>query len=273
MRNTTMGSAALDYLPCRYGTSKLLFRGPRRDLSKPYVAFIGGSETYGKFLPAPFAQQVEEDIGATCVNLGCLSAGIDVFLHDPFVPDAAAKAQVTVIQVLGAQNMSNRLYTVHPRRNDRFVEATRMLQTMYRDVDFAGVHFTGHLLKHLHKISPERFEMVVDELQTAWQARMRSFLSRIPGRVVLLWFAAHRPEDQRLFQTGDPFLVSRDMIEGLRDMVTDIVEVVPSPEALAAGTDGMVFSQAEVPAAREMMGPASHEEAATALKAALRPML
>ena len=41
---------ALDYFPCRYGRSRVLFRGPRRPLDVPYVAFLGGTETYGRFL-------------------------------------------------------------------------------------------------------------------------------------------------------------------------------------------------------------------------------
>ncbi len=49
-----LGQAALDYYPCRYGASKLLFRGPRRRLQGDYVAFLGGTETYGKFIETPF---------------------------------------------------------------------------------------------------------------------------------------------------------------------------------------------------------------------------
>ena len=30
------GDGALDYFPCRYGKSKLMFRGPRRRLEAPY---------------------------------------------------------------------------------------------------------------------------------------------------------------------------------------------------------------------------------------------
>lgn len=34
MTYDALGAGALDYLPCRYGTSKLLFRGPRRPVKK-----------------------------------------------------------------------------------------------------------------------------------------------------------------------------------------------------------------------------------------------
>ena len=53
------GETSLDYLPCRYGRSKLLFRGPRRDLTAPYAAVLGGGETYGKYVARPFPALVE----------------------------------------------------------------------------------------------------------------------------------------------------------------------------------------------------------------------
>ena len=116
----TMGPGALDYLPCRYGSSKLVFRGPRRELGQPFVAFVGSSETYGKFIKEPFPALVEQQLGRACVNFGLLNAGVDAFVHDPFVRNTAAQADVTVVQIMGAQNMTNRFYAVHPRRNDRF---------------------------------------------------------------------------------------------------------------------------------------------------------
>jgi hypothetical protein len=127
---------ALDYLPWRYDTLKLLFRGPRRKLEKPYVAFIGGTETYGRFIERPFPVLVEDELGLVCLNLGCLNAGSDVFFRETFVPGAAADAKITVVQVIGAQNMTNRFYSVHPRGNDRFVGPSDLLKTIFRDVDF-----------------------------------------------------------------------------------------------------------------------------------------
>ncbi len=64
---------------------------------------------------------------------------------------------------------------------------------------------------------------------------------------------------------ADPMFVTREMIESVRPVVTEVVEVVASPESLAKGTAGMVFAQMEAPAAGQIMGPATHEEAATAL--------
>ena len=93
------------------------------------MAFLGGSETYGKFIQDPFPDLVERALGMTCVNLGYMNAGVDAFIHEAEVLSLAAAAEITVIQLMGAQNMSNRLYRVHPRRNDRFLTASSMMKS------------------------------------------------------------------------------------------------------------------------------------------------
>ena len=247
MTYDALGPGALDYLPCRYGNSKLLFRGPRRDLDAPYLAFIGGTETYGKFIEQPFPAQVETAIGTTCANFGFPNAGIDAFAHDPFVVNAAVKAKITVVQVLGAQNMTNRFYAVHPRRNDRFVSASQLLSTIYREVDFADFHFNKHMLRRLMLVSPDRFATVRAELQQAWLARMRLMLGQIKGKTILLWLSDHAPQsgDENDDQTlgTDPLFVTREMMDEIAPYATKVVEVVASQEAISAGTAGMVFSQ------------------------------
>ena len=111
-----LGAGALDYYPCRYGTSKLWFRGPSKALDQPYCAVIGGSETYGKFVERPYPDLFQDKTGYPVVNLGCVNAGADVFALDETVMDICKNAEITVIQLTGAQNISNRYYSVHPRR-------------------------------------------------------------------------------------------------------------------------------------------------------------
>ncbi|MEX3316565.1 DUF6473 family protein [Sulfitobacter sp. PS-8MA] len=274
MTYDALGPGPLDYLPCRYGTSKLLFRGPRRNLEAPYLAFLGGTETYGKFMTQPFPALVEETTGRTCVNFGLPNAGIDVFAHDPFVAQAAAGAEVTVLQIMGAQNMTNRFYSVHPRRNDRFVGASALLQTIYREVDFADFHFTRHMLNHLMQLSPERFEAVRQELQQAWLARMRLMLGQIKGKTILLWLADHAPQPDSCkgpaHLGADPLFVTPAMMEEVAEHATAVVQVVSPREMQTAPAEGLIFGQMEVLAASEMLGPQAHRAAAEALCAALQ---
>lgn len=267
MTYENLGQSALDYFPCRYGKSKLLFRGPRKKMDGEFLAMIGGTETYGKFIEKPFPDLVAEAMEMECVNFGCVTAGVDVFANESSVVDACSKARVTVIQAIGAQNMSNRFYAVHPRRNDRFLRASTLMKTIFREVDFTDFSFTKHLLTTLQTISEERFSIVRDELKEAWIARMKLLTEKIEGKTVLLWFADRAPEDASSIDGlgRDPVFVDRRMIEEIRPYVTEVVEVVASPSALAQGTKGMLFSPMEEPAAQELMGTAAHEEAARAL--------
>ena len=270
-----MGSGPLDYDPCQYGDSRLVFRGPVRALEGEYIAFLGGTETYGKFIAEPFPVLVEQTLGIACVNFGQTKAGVDVFLNDPTVLAAAAKARQCVVQVTGANNLSNRFYTVHPRRNDRFLRASAMMQSVFREVDFTEFHFTRHMLRALAAKAPERFAMLIEEVQRAWLSRMELLLARIGPRAVLLWFADHAPEDgtDLSHARDDPFAIDRWMIERLRPRVACVVEVVASPKALARGVKGMVFNEMEAPAARGMLGPAAHDEAARAVIDRLEALL
>ncbi|QFT57802.1 hypothetical protein FIU94_03105 [Sulfitobacter sp. THAF37] len=269
-----LGPGALDYFPCRYARSKLMFRGPARDLTDPYIAFLGGTRTYGRFIETPFPALVEQVLERPCVNFGQPNAGIDTFVHDPFVVGAAQRADAVVLQVMGVQNMSNRFYTVHPRRNDRFVAPSPLLQSIYPEVDFADFHFTGHLLSRLEKVSAERFAVVRRELQRAWVARMKLLLGQIGRKCTLLWFSDRRPSPVDLATVGEagfgPFFVTAGMLAEVADRAANLVEAVVSPEALASGTEGMVFAPMEELAARRMLGPMAHAECAKVLAGAFR---
>jgi hypothetical protein len=261
-----LGQPALDYFPCRYGASRLLFRGPRRRLQGDYIAFLGGAETYGKFIETPFPALIEHEIGVRSVNLGCVNAGVDVYGSDRTLIDICGKARVTVIQIVGAQNMSNRFYAVHPRRNDRFLRASSSLQKIYDDVDFTDFNFVRHMLQALAERSPDRFALVREELKEAWVGRMHGLIRQIDGEVVLLWLADHPPPtgDEGL-KDNDPLFVDRAMIHSLSGVVSHIAEVVANPAEIADGLDEMVFSDLERPAAAAMTGPVVHRRAASCL--------
>lgn len=265
------GHGALEYYPCRYGGSRVLFRGPRRELDGDYFAFLGGTETYGRFIESPFASLIERRMAVACANFGVVNAGVDLYLNDPASMDLAIGGEAKVLQIMGAQNMSNRYYSVHPRRNDRFLRASERLESLFPEVDFTEFHFVRHMLNKLAEVSQDRFEVVVEELRAAWVARMKHILTLLRGKVVLLWFADHPiPSGPRASMHGDPLFVNRQMVEALRPRVASLVEVVASESVLMEGTKGMVFSDFDACAAAEFMGPYAHEEAADMLEDVLR---
>ncbi|MBB93100.1 MAG: hypothetical protein CML68_00625 [Rhodobacteraceae bacterium] len=253
--------SALDYEICRYGASRLMFRGPKRALDGPYVAFLGGTETFGRCVVSPFPALVEAETGSACLNLGQCNAGLDAFLGDPEVPRLLSGARLSVLQVLGAANMSNRFYRVHPRRNDRFLNASPTLSAIYGDVDFTEFSFNRHMLQTLRARSEERFRMVEEELRTAWVARMRLLLRGVTGPSVLLWVQASTGDPLG----GDPLLVTREMVEDVADQVCEVIELSVDAAGPAGDLDGMVVGQTEWPVAARLIGPKGHARIAQAL--------
>jgi hypothetical protein len=261
------GAGVLDYFPCHYGKSRAVFRGPMRDLSQPYVAMLGGTTTFGKFVAAPYPALVEAATGHPVANLGGLNAGPDFYLSDRCTLEVAARARVAVLQVTGAEAQSNRFYTVHNRRNDRFLAASPELCALFPDVDFTEIHFTRHLLLVLQRTDPARFQVVVAALQANWVARMRQLLVHLPPRRVLLWLAETAPPmiADTVTSTGAAPLVDAAMLAALGRSVTQLVEVVPSVSALAEGVDRMQFPEMDALIASSLPGTAVHAEVAARL--------
>jgi len=269
----TRGS--LDYCLYRHDRSKSWFRGPRPDLSGRYCAFVGSTETYGKFVVNPFSSILQERLGVVCGNFGAVNAGVDKYLKDPSMLLTCSAAKVTVIGVTGAHNLSNRFYTVHPQQNDRFVKPSKMLQTLYRDLDFSEIHYTRHLLNTLQAADGDKFSIVVAELKQAWLSRMQTLLEMIDGKTVLLWMSDHAPGDT-VPPCGlgpDPLFIDQAMLDALSPLVSKVVEAIASPQARNAGTTDMWFLPSEQAAAEQMPGPLFHQETAARLQDTLATLI
>jgi hypothetical protein len=247
-----------------------MFRGPKQDLTRPHVAFLGGSETFGRFVARPFPELVEDAIGHNCVNLGCVNAGLDAFVNDGEVLRILKGSRAVVIQLPGAQNLSNRFYRVHPRRNDRFLTASPMLAAIYRDVDFTEFAFTRHMLGALQARSAERFELVLAELRQAWLARMRLLLRDLRAPVVLLWLR-YGPDSGPL--GAEPLFVGSDMAGALVD---DRIGLIDIPVDVAGRCDdlrGMAFGPLQAPIAAHLIGPRTHATVAARVAGSLKTLL
>ena len=262
MKTDIKQKGALRLIPCTYGLSKLPFRGPIRPTDGRFVAFLGGSETFAKYIRDPFPSLVETATGEICVNLGCQSAGPDVFLNDMAMQSLCHDAAATVIQVLGAANLSNAFYKVHPRRNDRFVAPTDKLVALFPEIDFAEIAFTGHLIARLRTADEARFDLVKQHLQRTWLRRMKTLIGQCSGPVLLLSLKSPAGAGTA---TAEPAFVTRQMLTHLQSYVTKIVEVT----ATTGETEGMCFAPLEALSAAQAVGQGVHAEAAKALRAPL----
>ncbi len=261
----------LNYCPCRYGGSKLLFRGPKKDLSDDYIAFLGGTETYGKFVEVPFADIIGSRFNVSAVNLGCVNAGLDIFSNDQTVLNICSQAQATVLQVPSTHSISNRYYKVHPRRNDRFLEATPLLRSLFPKFNAHAYDFIKDMLAALKDESEHKFELIQQELQECWVAHMISLSEQISGKVFLLWIAPHCIDDELASRDvmAEPMFVERKMIEEVRGYFTDLIEISATRDEIELGKEMLVVPDYELIAAREILGPVVHSRAAVSIAKSL----
>lgn len=225
------GAGAPVGLSGRCGVSRLRFRDPQPVPSGEYIVALGGSESFGPADSAPFPALIGGCLGVEVANLACLNGGPDAYLNDPATLGMAAGARAVIIQVMGALNLTNRYYCVHPRRNDRFIAAAPPLRALYPDVDFTDIHFTRHLAQTLFRRDAGRFAMVAEELRRIWLARMRALLQQLPPRRLLLWMAADPPPERARGPLVPPELVDRAMVSALCPLVSGYVERVGPPGA------------------------------------------
>ncbi len=264
MDGTISQSKGIDYQTCRYGSSKIMFRGPARKLRGDYIAFLGGSETFGRFIPTPFPDLIEQRTGVTAVNLGCIDAGLDCYAASHDLLEICSNATATVIQILGATNMSNRFYTVDQRHSDRFLRASRQFKEIYPEIDFSTFTLINEMLAKLGQTDPDRLHRLRQEIQTAWVARMRALLRNIEGPKILLWLADHAP-----FSLGSggticrmPLFVDRAMLNALNTPETTFIEVVATQEDIRKGRERMVFNQQDLQHVTQILGPSVHDRVA-----------
>lgn len=206
-----------------------------------------------------------------CVNLAAVNAGLDAFASDAALLKLAREAELAVVQVLGAQNVSNRFYRVHPRRNDRFLQAQPALKTLFPEVDYTEFHFNKHLLTTLQALSEERFAQVRQHLQDSWLERMTQMITALERRVVLLW-VRYDLKGHSAFG-HEPVLVERSMIKALEGSVQGLVEVDVAPAGSVDDFDGMIMGELDFPAAQHMLGPKEHARIGSALADKLQGLI
>lgn len=262
----------------RFGRSRQRFRAPMPDLSKPYVAFIGGSEVFGKFVDRPYPLILADRLKVQCANWGTPGAGPSFFLKDPVVLEACSRAEVCVVSVMSAVPMSNRLYTVFKRRNGRLRTTSEMLRALYPKLDLSEFRFVHNMLHRMYRENRDNFRLLEIELRQAWVARMRELLDDIETARLLVWMSTRRP-DESVFSGGrgsfvtPPAFVTREMLEEVRPMVDQVIEYVAAPSAAEDRAGERSYDPRFDRMAPMMPGQTMHEQLADALAQPLKDML
>ncbi len=248
----------------RIGGARLPIRPLPKTLQRDYVVFLGSDDTYGCHLSYPFTDLIEDATGIQTVNLGCVGARIDAFQQNEGILEMCRGARLVFIEALGAEAMSNRLYRVDVRNNQRLIRVTKYLKALYEGVDFSGIETVGELLTMLAQLSEEKLYFVRLELHMAWVARMKRLIKQIGVPVILLWLADHDPFYAATGGTifRDPLFVDRTMIEALRQEVVDIIEITASKDEVFSAC-----ADTEEPTSMPIgsLGPGYHERVAAEL--------
>lgn len=264
----------IDYAAGNYPGSRLTLRAPMTRIDGPYVAAIGGLETFGRFVTDPYPDLVAQALGMPCLNLGAAHAGPDAYLADEALLRLCAGAEITVISITGAHGVQNAFFSVHSRRNDRIIRESDRMRAVFPDVDFSRYQFVRHLLGDLETRSPRRFALIREELQATWITRMNHLCARIGGDVVVLWMGDRGPDDpgDTIFD-GDPPLVTRAMLNALRGRVRGVVEVIDLSQSEAEALEGKVCRPDEIEAALRLPGQAAHRRAAEQVSAIVSSLI
>lgn len=260
------GLNRIDYELRCYEGSRITFRGPKVDTDQRYIAFLGATETFGKFVQDPFPKLLAEFLPAKPLNLGMINGGVDAILGDKSVMDLAKNADLRILQIIGALNQTNHYFKVHPRPNDRFIAPKEPLKRMFPEIDFAEFHLTKAMLTALHKCSKKRYRMLCDELQKSWLTNMVHLFDQLGDKTIMLWFGSVRPPANAVLDLRDPVLIDAKMIAQLRSHASAYVECVPGAQALQRDANELRGTLMSPEAIKQVMGPVAHVQAAQALQ-------
>lgn len=252
------------YSPCYYTGVDGAFRGPKRSLDGPYVTFLGGTVMYGKYAKSAIPDLVEQMTGVPCVNLGVMNGGVPAMTASG-LQNIANGGLATVIEVVGAHNLSNQFYRVHPRRNDRLVSPTRLFRKVFPEVDLSDIHFTRHLLSLICSKAPSRFDTVIEELRASWVEQMQALLDDLSGPKILLWVV---PKPRPAAQPGglaDPLFIDPAAVASLQAKLDAVIELRETPEVTAQGYAGMALPETRSRVVEAVPRAALLQEAALAL--------
>ncbi|MBY8977577.1 hypothetical protein KHP62_17315 [Rhodobacteraceae bacterium NNCM2] len=264
-----------DYDPYSFGRTRSQFRGPMPDLRAPYLVCLGSTHTFGRFVSEPYPSQIEGAFGRPVVNFGTEGAGPGMFLADADILHVANAADICIIEVMSARAISNRMYTVRPRRNERLMKVSDLLLGLYPEVDFGEFSGVKGMLKRLEEVDPNRFRLVHNEIRNAWIGRMQRLMNEIDRPKILLWFADHAPPERDEVQITHgggrhPAFVDGamiDAVEGNRDAYVECASNIGLPQDLTRDGQPVLFQPTGRAIARntKLPSPQMHDRAAEAL--------
>lgn len=265
-------SPLFDYQVYRFGEKQQLYRGPVPDLRGRYIAYLGATATFGRFVERPFAQVVAEETGLAALNLGADGAGPGFFLQDADVLQLVEGAALCVLEVMGADAISNRMYSVRPRRNARLHTVSDLLRGIYPELDLDDIGQVSRLLAVLSQVDEQRFRLVENEIKNAWIGRTLTLIGTLTVPVILLWLSERQPGEAVMDEAEPHFLkaphfVDAAMVEAATTAADGYAECVSAeglPQDLTRSGEPVLFRASGQPILANLRYPSPEMHARAA---------
>ena len=174
----------LDYAltaPADFGEPQ--FRGPAVDLEKPFVAYVGAAQTFGRFVERPFPMLLAERIGLPALNLGVGGAGPRHFDRPRYLR-LLNRAEAVVFQVMSGRSASSSLFD--NSATGRLTGFTPLAEGPVRAEEF---------LKHAAAtLSAQDFAGVIAQMRADYVATFVALIEKVDAPRVLLWISRRTPD-------------------------------------------------------------------------------
>lgn len=247
------------------------FRGPPVNTSAPYLAFIGASQTFGRFVPRPFPCLLGTRLGIPVLNLAVGGAGPRHYLARNYL-ELINGAEAVVIQVMSGRSASNSLFD--NSESGGMIGHVRGEQSTVRADEFYS--------RLGQSSSKPRFEAIVNETRNDYMSSFIQLLRKIVVPKILFWFSRRHPQYAEDYEKipeavlGDfPQLVNQSMVQRLAAFSDDYVECISKqglPHPLwqsDQSIDGAVYREG-ILENHSYPSPAMHIAAADALEDSCR---
>jgi len=255
------------------------FRGPRPNSSE-YIACVGASQTFGRFVQTPFPQLLAEALGIETMNLGRGGTSPSFHRSDPKLLEYINRARLVIVQVLSGRSQSNSLFQIENHSD----HGINLADGQKASADQFYSWLLAQDMELAHK--------VVTETRDNYVSAMAQLLEAISPPKILLWFSARSPEYEESWKLptwrlwGEfPQFVNREMVDRLRSYSDRYVECVsrrgtPQPLFDLAG-NRTTFKSFALPGVEGVVktenryypSPEMHEDAAELLIPACRELL
>ena len=242
------------------------FRGAAIDPKRPFIAFVGAAQTFGRFCHRPFPTLVGQTLGIQSLNLGVGGAGPRLFDTPAFI-DWMNRASLVVIQVMAARSEGNVFFdnsATGTQRGIRLFDSKEMSFEQF----LADLEAVGDI---------ETRDRAIRESRDNYVKRYVSLLRKVAQPKVLLWLSVRRPDeggDSSVF----PHFVDRAAVDAIAHFADAYVECASRgglPQRLwesAKPIDGAHVADGHL-MNEYYPSPEMHLEAAALLASACRPFV